>query len=81
MARITVEDCLQQVDNRFSLVHLAAQRVRQLKDGAVPYLPPRNKEIVVSLREIAMGAVYAMGSGHGPYQPQDRLIEIKPDED
>lgn len=81
MARITVEDCLKQVDSRFSLVHLAAQRVRQLKDGAVPYLPPRNKEIVTGLREIAMGAVYAMGSGHEPYQPYLRTVEIKPDED
>ena len=81
MARITVEDCLQQVDNRFSLVHLAAQRVRQLKDGAVPYLPQRNKEIVMALREVALGAVYAVGSGHEPYLPQNSPIEIEPDED
>lgn len=81
MARITVEDCLKQVDNRFSLVHLAAQRVRQLKDGATPYLPPRNKEVVMALREVALGAVYAMGTGHEPYQPDVPAAEIKPDED
>lgn len=81
MARITVEDCLRQVDNRFSLVHLAAQRVRQLKDGAVPYLPARNKAIVTALREVALGAVYDKRSGREPYCPQNIAIEIKPDED
>ena len=58
MARVTVEDCLKRVDNRFSLVHLAAKRVRQLREGAPAYLDSRNKEIVVALREIAAGEVY-----------------------
>ena len=54
MARITIEDCLDQVPNRFLLVHMAAQRVRQLRDGA-PLLvhAPKNEMIVVALREIA----------------------------
>ncbi|MBP1742649.1 MAG: DNA-directed polymerase subunit omega, partial [Deltaproteobacteria bacterium] len=38
MARITVEDCLQQVNNRFALIHAAAKRVRQLRKGAEPTL-------------------------------------------
>ena len=81
MARITVEDCLEQVDNRFSLVHLAAKRVRQLKEGATPHLPPRNKEIVIALREVAMGAVYDLNSERQPYQPLAAPLEIKPDDD
>ena len=58
MARVTVEDCLEKIDNRFALVHLAAKRVRQLRDGAPPYLDSKNKAIVVALREVASGDVY-----------------------
>jgi len=57
MARITVEDCLNQVDNRFELIHLAAKRVRQLRKGAEPLVVCKNKDIVLSLREIAAGEV------------------------
>ena len=53
MARITVDDCLEQVENRFALVHLSAKRVRQLRTGAVPMSNRDNKDIVLSLREIA----------------------------
>ncbi len=60
MARITVEDCLDRVgdDNRFALVHLAVTRVKQHRDG-VPVLVTgrKNKEIVMTLREIAAGKV------------------------
>ncbi len=57
MARITVEDCLSQVNNRFALIHMAAKRVRQLRKGAEPTILSKNKDIVVSLREIAAGTV------------------------
>ena len=60
MARITVEDCLEKIgdDNRFSLVHLAVERVKQRRQGASLLIPPRkNKEVVMALREIAGGAV------------------------
>lgn len=57
MARITVEDCLQKVNNRFTLIHMAAKRVRQLRKGADPTIQSKNKDIVVSLREIASGNV------------------------
>ena len=58
MARITVEDCLKRVDNRFKLVNAAAQRVRQIREGS-EYLvvSPKNEDIVVALREIAAGRV------------------------
>ncbi len=60
MARITVEDCLDSVgdDNRFSLVHLTVQRVRQRRNDLPLLIPPKkNKEIVMALREIAAGKV------------------------
>jgi DNA-directed RNA polymerase subunit omega len=57
MARITVEDCLQQVNNRFALIHMAAKRVRQLRKGSDPTIISKNKDIVVALREIAAGTV------------------------
>jgi DNA-directed RNA polymerase subunit omega len=57
MARITVEDCLQQVNNRFALIHAAAKRVRQLRKGAEPTLASKNKDIVIALREIAAANV------------------------
>lgn len=58
MARITVEDCLEHVDNRFDLVLLATKRARQLSNGVEPLLPWNNdKPTVVALREIADGLV------------------------
>ncbi len=57
MARVTIEDCLDQVPNRFSLIHLAFQRIKQLRSGAAPLVQSKNKEVVVSLREIAAGKV------------------------
>jgi len=53
MARITVEDCLERVPNRFELVLLAARRAKQLLKGARPLVESDNKEIVTALREIA----------------------------
>lgn len=58
MARITVEDCLENVDNRFELVLVAAKRARQIALGAEPRVPLENdKPTVVALREIAAGKV------------------------
>ena len=60
MARITVEDCLEKIgdDNRFSLVHLAVERIKQRRQGAPLLIPTRkNKEVVMALREIAAGEV------------------------
>ena len=57
MARVTIEDCLQQVPTRFGLVHLAAKRVRQLFRGAPVLVRGDNKEIVMAMREIAAGKI------------------------
>lgn len=57
MARITVEDCQQRVDNRFLLVQMAIKRVRQYREGYEPLVESKNKEIVTALREIAAGKV------------------------
>ncbi len=57
MSRITVEDCLERVNNRFELVMLASKRARQLFKGAKPLIESDNREIVVALREIAEGKV------------------------
>ena len=58
MARITIEDCLKRVENRFLLVNIVAKRVRQIREGS-DYLvsSPKNEDIVVSLREVAAGKV------------------------
>lgn len=53
MARVTVEDCLVKVPNRFALVHLGVKRARQLKKDAEPLVQTDNKECVTALREIA----------------------------
>ena len=63
MARITVEDFLEHVPNRFELVLLAARRAKQLLKGARPLVESDNKEIVSALREIAAGKVRLQYSG------------------
>jgi len=58
MARVTVEDCLDKVDNRFQLVLLATKRARQLANGVMPLVPWENdKPTIVALREIAEGLI------------------------
>ncbi len=59
MARVTVEDCLDHVPNRFALVLLATGRTRQLLKGSRPLVDhQKNKEAVLALREIATGRVH-----------------------
>ena len=58
MARITIEDCLEKVENRYELVHLTSRRVKQLrKDQGGALVRSKNKDIVTALREIAAGKV------------------------
>lgn len=60
MARITIEDCLEHVENRFKLVLLASTRARQLSHGAQEFIPRnKDKDTVLALREIAEGHVNA----------------------
>ncbi len=78
MARITVEDCLDRVDNRFGLIHLAANRVRQLRKGAEPLVVCKNRDTVVALREIAAGKVFRQEIGMEEAlgeNPTDLLLE------
>jgi DNA-directed RNA polymerase subunit omega len=59
MARITCEDCLEKVGdhNRFNLIHLAVQRIKQHRQGEPFLVNGKNQEIVMTLREIAAGEV------------------------
>jgi len=58
LARVTIEDCLKNVPSRFALVHMAAQRVRQVKEGADFLVrASKNEDVVTALREIAAGKV------------------------
>jgi DNA-directed RNA polymerase subunit omega len=57
MARITVEDCLEKIDNRFEIIHVAAERVRQLDKGSQRLVNCKNENAVTALREIAEGRV------------------------
>ncbi len=58
MARITIEDCIEKVPNRFHLVQMTAIRAKQLKQGATSLVPAEdNKAVVIALREIAAGFV------------------------
>ena len=67
MARITVEDCIQRVPNRFHLVQMAAIRAKQIKRGSSTMIVPgENKEVVTALREIAAGYIQ-------PDYPQEDL--------
>ena len=78
MARITVEDCLKKVNNRFTLIHMASQRVRQLRKGNEQTIQSKNRDVVVSLREIAAGTVEKMEETNQinlAAEPMDLLIE------
>ena len=58
MARITVEDCLENIENRFELVLTATKRARQIANGADPMVPEENdKPTVIALREVADGLI------------------------
>lgn len=79
MARITVEDCLQKVNNRFSLIHMASKRVRELRKGADPTISSKNRDIVVALREIAAGNIIMAPEGQAELLPGDD-IDLLPEE-
>lgn len=66
MARISVQDCLDQIPNRFAVVMLAARRMRQLQKGSDPLVVCRNREAVTALREIAAGKVGIRDFSHIP---------------
>ena len=57
MARITIEDCLDHVENMYELVLLATRRTRQLYSGSDPLVRSKNRTVVTALREIAAGKI------------------------
>ncbi|MDA8405492.1 MAG: DNA-directed RNA polymerase subunit omega [Deltaproteobacteria bacterium] len=81
MARVTVEDCLDKVENRFALVVLASKRTKELKRGAPLLVRTRdNREVVMSLREIASGKVGGVQpASYVPKHKSDVKVEIKND--
>jgi DNA-directed RNA polymerase subunit omega len=75
MARITIEDCLNKVNNRFALIHMVSKRVRQLRKGDEPTISSKNRDIVISLREIAAGKIRmikAVNSPHGEIDAENK---------
>jgi len=71
MARITVEDCLEHIPNRFQLVLVATKRARQLSLGAQPQLAVENdKPTVIALREIAAGEIDESYLDEEPMEPE-----------
>lgn len=70
MARVSIEDCLDHIENRFALVTVASHRTRQLMEGKTPFVKTKNKEAVTALREIAEGFVVS-DSGQSENQPTD----------
>ena len=78
MARITVEDCMQKVDNLFELVLIASKRARQLSNGAPTGLEWENdKPTVMALREIAEGNITTAILDEPDQPPQD-LMQAEP---
>lgn len=77
MARITVEDCLKKVPNRFILVNMVAKRVRQIREGS-EYLvsSPKNEDVVVSLREVAAGKVVLKTKKETVEEPEKEKDEL-----
>ena len=82
MARVTVEDCIDKVPNRFELVLLAANRARQISGGELPTVPEDNdKNPVIALREIAEETVLAENLRETQIQSQQRFAEVDEPED
>ncbi len=83
MARITVEDCLEAIgdDNRFALVHLAVKRVKQRRQGSPLLIPVRkNKEIVMTLREVAAGKVNFLNIQDLPKTKESAIESVEAEE-
>tara|TARA_Y100000588_G_scaffold366052_1_gene431342 strand:- start:405 stop:671 length:267 start_codon:yes stop_codon:yes gene_type:complete len=75
MARITVEDCLQNIDNRFQLVLVATTRARQIAYGKAPLVEEENdKPTVIALREIADGLIDESILDEGPEEVLDEMV-------
>jgi DNA-directed RNA polymerase subunit omega len=77
MARITIEDCIHLVPNRFHLVQMAATRAKQLKRGATPLVKAEdNKAVVIALREIAAAHVKPGGRILDPLEEGEAVLSL-----
>ncbi len=76
MARVTIEDCLQNVDNMYELVHLATKRARMIYKGSHALVRSKNRVIVTALREIAAGRVKAITTNPDGEVSADELLSI-----
>jgi DNA-directed RNA polymerase subunit omega len=82
MARITVEDCLDNIDNIFEMVLVAAKRARRIAHGADPMVALENdKPTVLALREIADGLVTPAILDEIEQPPTDELLQAEASED
>lgn len=73
MARVTIEDCIEKVDNRFELVHVGVRRAKQLFKGAPSLVDSDNKAPIQALREIAEGRVIAIHDSLGEEEESNML--------
>jgi len=76
MARVTIEDCLENVDNMYELVHVATKRSRQLYKGADPLVKSKNRVVVTALREIAAKKVTPIMAEKGA--SLDETLDLMP---
>ena len=82
MARVTVEDCILKIPNRFELIMMASQRAREIGSGAAIMVDRDNdKNPVVSLREIADTDISLEGLGEALIKNHQKVIEIEEDEE
>jgi DNA-directed RNA polymerase subunit omega len=83
MARVTVEDCVEKVPNRFDLVLMAASRARQISAGELPTVPEDNdKNPVIALREVAEETIPADELREAVIRSMQRHVEVdEPEED
>lgn len=78
MARVSIEDCLDYIENRFALVAVASDRTRKIMDGTDPLIRTKNKEAVTALREIAEGLVIGKAMNAEIVDP--KMVAINPEE-
>ncbi len=80
MARVTIEDCVDHVENRFLLVQAAVKRTRQLMEGSKPLVQAKNRPSVIALREIASKKVKPYLDPTKPPEPQRPVSEPREEE-
>ncbi len=80
MARVTIEDCVERIQNRFLLVQAAVRRTRQLMEGSKPLVHAKNRPSVIALREIASEKIRPVVDPSRPPEPPSRVSEPREEE-